>query len=41
MAKTKTIKMQKIVKAIKVAYRVDNEQAQELMPMFMNMRKAA
>lgn len=36
----KTIKMQKICKAIKVAYRVSDNEALELVPMFMN-RKAA
>ena len=32
--------MAKVFKAIKVAYRVDNEQAQELMPMFLNLKAA-
>ena len=35
----KTIKMQKIAKAIKVAYRVSDNEALELVPMFV--RKAA
>lgn len=35
----KTIKMQKVVKAIKVAYRVSDNEAQELVPMFI--RRAA
>ena len=37
--KAKTIKLQKIAKAIKVAYRVNQEEALELVPMFV--RKAA
>ena len=38
--KARTIKMQKIVKAIKVAYNgVSNEEARELVPVFV--RKAA
>lgn len=37
----KTIKMQKICKAIKVAYRVNNEEAREMAGMFINNRKAA
>ena len=36
----KTIKMQKIAKAIKVAYGVNDEEAHEMVPMFVN-RKAA
>ena len=39
--KMKTIKMQKIAKAIKVAYGVNDNEALELVPMFMNLRKAA
>ena len=37
----KTIKMQKICKAVKVAYRVNNDDAQEIAGMFINMRMAA
>lgn len=37
----KTIKLKKIAKAIKVAYRVNQEEALELVPMFINYRKAA
>lgn len=35
----KTIKMQKVVKAIKVACKVSNEEARELVPVFI--KKAA
>ena len=35
----KTIKLKKVAKAIKVAYRVNQEEALELVPMFV--RKAA
>ena len=37
--KARTIKMQKVVKAIKVAYGVNNAEALELVPVFI--RKAA
>lgn len=37
--KAKTIKMQKVVKAVKVAYGVSDNEALELVPMFV--RKAA
>lgn len=37
----KTISMKKMAKAISVAYRVSDNEAQELVPMFMNYRKAA
>lgn len=37
----KTIKMQKITKAIKVAYGVNENEALELVPMFMNLKIAA
>lgn len=36
----KTIKMQKICKAIKVAYRVNNEDAREMAGMFINLKAA-
>lgn len=37
----KTISMKKVSKAIKVAYGVNNDEALELVPMFLNYRKAA
>ena len=36
----KTISMKKMAKAISVAYRVSDNEAQELVPMFMNLKAA-
>ena len=39
--KAKTISMKKVRRAISVAYGVNENEALELVPMFMNYRKAA
>ena len=38
--KARTIRTQKVCKAIKVAYRVSNEEALSLVPVFRNLKAA-
>ena len=36
----KTVSMKKAIKAVKVAYRVSDNEASELVPMFINLKAA-